>query len=87
MYTYFSPLRFTVEVEKTGDFLAWFYMFEKDWMLQAAETNKNPGTRNFQNCVSHYLLSYTVDKNIIANIKMRNNFCNPLKIVIFPILR
>ena len=27
----------------------------------------------------------TVDDNIIATIKMRNNFCYPLKIVIFPI--
>jgi hypothetical protein len=27
----------------------------------------------------------TVDENIIATIKMRNNFCYPLKMVIFPI--
>ena len=30
--------------------------------------------------------SITVGKNIIATIKMRNNFCYPLKMVIFPIL-
>ena len=29
----------------------------------------------------------TVGENIIATIKMRNNFCYPLKMVIFPILR
>ena len=29
----------------------------------------------------------TVSENIIATIKIRNNFCYPLKIVIFPILR
>ena len=29
---------------------------------------------------------YTVDENIIATIKMRNNFCYPLEMVIFPIL-
>ena len=28
----------------------------------------------------------TVDENIIATIKMRNNFCYPLKMVIFQIL-
>ena len=28
----------------------------------------------------------TVEENIIATIKMRNNFCYPLKLVIFPIL-
>ena len=33
---------------------------------------------NFQN---------TVDENIIATIKMRNNFCYPLEMIIFPILR
>jgi hypothetical protein len=36
------------------------------------------------------LLSFfrsTVDENIIATIKMRNNFCYPLKMIIFPILR
>ena len=30
--------------------------------------------------------NYTVGENIIATIKMRNNFCYPLKMVIFPIL-
>ena len=29
----------------------------------------------------------TVDENIIATIKIRNNFCYPLEMVIFPILR
>ena len=29
----------------------------------------------------------TVDENIIATIKMRNKFCYPLKVAIFPILR
>ena len=29
----------------------------------------------------------TVDENIIVTIKMRNNFCYPLIMVIFPILR
>jgi hypothetical protein len=29
----------------------------------------------------------TVGENIIANIKIRNNICYPLKTVIFPILR
>ena len=29
---------------------------------------------------------HTVDENTIATIKMRNNFCYPLKMVIFPIL-
>ena len=32
-------------------------------------------------------LQCTVGENIIATIKMRNNLCNPLKMVIFPILR
>ena len=30
---------------------------------------------------------FTVGKNIIATIKMRNNFCYPSNMVIFPILR
>ena len=30
---------------------------------------------------------FTVGENIIATIKMRNNFCYPLKMVIFPTLR
>ena len=30
---------------------------------------------------------FTVGENIIATIKMRNYFCCPLKMVIFPILR
>ena len=30
---------------------------------------------------------FTVNVNIIATIKMRNYFCYPLKMVIFPILR
>ena len=30
---------------------------------------------------------YTVGENIIATIKMRDNFCHPLTMVIFPILR
>ena len=34
-----------------------------------------------------YLKIGTVDQNIIATIKMRNSFCYPLYIVIFPILR
>ena len=29
----------------------------------------------------------TGDENIIATIQMRNDFCYPLKTVIFPILR
>ena len=29
----------------------------------------------------------TVGENIVATIKMRNDFCYPLKKVIFPILR
>ena len=29
------------------------------------------------------LIHYTVGENIIATIKMRNNFCYPLKMVIF----
>ena len=29
----------------------------------------------------------TVGENIIATIKIRNNFCYPLKMIIFPILR
>ena len=33
------------------------------------------------------LLYSTVDENIIATIKVRNNFCYPLKMVIFRILR
>ena len=32
-------------------------------------------------------LHNTIDENIIATIKMQNNFCYPLKMVIFPILR
>ena len=34
-----------------------------------------------------YTIQYTVDENIIATIKMRNNFCYSLKMVKFPILR
>ena len=30
---------------------------------------------------------YYIRENIIATIKMRNNFCYPLEMVIFPILR
>ena len=30
---------------------------------------------------------YTVDENIISIIKIRNNFCYPLKMIIFPTLR
>ena len=33
-----------------------------------------------------FINSLTVGENIIATIKMRNNFCYPLKMVIFPIL-
>ena len=36
---------------------------------------------------SAFYIQYTVDENIIATIKMQNNFCYPLKMVIFPILR
>ena len=34
-----------------------------------------------------FVCMYTVGENIIATIKMRNNFCYPLKMIIFPILR
>ena len=37
-------------------------------------------------CIIYFILLCTVDENINAAIKMRNNFCNPLKKVIFPIL-
>ena len=32
------------------------------------------------------IIHYTVGENIIATIKMQNNFCYPFKMVIFPIL-
>ena len=37
--------------------------------------------------IDNFSIPYTIGENIIANIKMRNNFCYPLKMVIFPILR
>ena len=38
-------------------------------------------------CINNVFVDCTVGENIIATIKMRNNFCYPLKMVIFPILR
>jgi hypothetical protein len=41
----------------------------------------------FKTKIYGLLFVCTVGENIIATIKMRNNFCYPLKMVIFPILR
>ena len=38
-------------------------------------------------CIEIIFAYFTVGENIIATINMRNNFCYPLKIAIFPILR
>ena len=38
-------------------------------------------------CINNVFVDCTVGENIIATIKMRNNFCYPLKMAIFPILR
>ena len=42
-----------------------------------------------QGCMlaDYHVCSGTVDENFIATIKMRNNFCYTLKMVIFPTLR
>ena len=38
---------------------------------------------DIQYTIQKYFVYHTVDENIIATIKMRNNLCYPLKIVIF----
>ena len=42
---------------------------------------------DIQYTIQKYFVYHTVDENIIANIKMRNIFCFPSKMVIFTILR
>ena len=46
------------------------------------------GIENMLNTKEYWTrVLYTVDENIIATIKMRNNFYHPSKMVILPILR
>ena len=40
-------VRFTIDAEKTGDFLTWFYMWENRYLLEAAETNEDEGIMHF----------------------------------------
>ena len=42
------------------------------------------GTHNSHANYTTQIKDYRVDENIIATIKMRNNFCYPLKMVIAP---
>ena len=54
-----------------------------------SQTFNNQFQENEQDviCLTRSILLYTVGENIIATIKMRNNFCYHLKIFFSPILR
>ena len=72
-------------------------------LIESIEPNTNIGYGDLSNKIidaqtmikdaiklSQQIILYnngTVGENIIATIKMRNNFCYPLKVVFFPILR
>ena len=47
----------------------------------------NVNTNSMTLTFLYYSRTYTVGENIIAAIKMRNNLCYPLKMIIFLILR